>query len=310
MKKMIIRSGCVIALSCILAVSCNNSTAEKSSEGEYDFTFAFLTDIHITDAKNADKGFMMAVDHVNSMNPDFVITGGDLVMDALGKTEAVATKYYDLYKQLSGKIDCPVYNTLGNHEEFGFYKSSGVSRDHELFGDKMYEKRIGPRFYAFNEKGWRFYNLDSVDETPEGNYFGTIDSVQMEWIKTDLESVDPETPIVITSHIPLLTSFSQIRKGAMAPNTRGLVLENSLELLKLFGDHNLKLVLQGHLHIVEEAYINGIRFITGGAVSANWWEGPKQGMEEGYVLLKIKGEEIDWEYIDYGWEIEKDPVNM
>ena len=84
-------------------------------------------------------------------------------------------------------------------------------------------------------------------------------------------------------------------------------MKNSLELLKLFGDHNLKLVLQGHLHIVEEAYINGIRFITGGAVSASWWEGPRQGMEEGYVLLKIKGEEIDWDYIDYGWEIEEDP---
>ena len=70
------------------------------------------------------------------------------------------------------------------------------------------------------------------------------------------------------------------------------------ELLDLFKDHNLKLVLQGHLHIVEEAYIGGIRFITGGAVSAMWWNGPRGDMEEGYVLLKIKGEEIDWEKLE------------
>ncbi len=75
-------------------------------------------------------------------------------------------------------------------------------------------------------------------------------------------------------------------------------------MLDAFEGHNLKLVLQGHLHILEEAYINGITFITGGAVCAKWWEGTRDGMEEGYVLLKVKGEEIDWEYIDYGWEVE------
>jgi predicted phosphodiesterase len=84
------------------------------------------------------------------------------------------------------------------------------------------------------------------------------------------------------------------------------VIENSRDVLDLFSGHNLKLVLQGHLHIVEEAYIDGIRFITGGAVCAKWWEGPRQGMEEGYVLVHVTGEEIDWEYVDYGWDAVKE----
>jgi 3',5'-cyclic-AMP phosphodiesterase len=302
MKKMIFRSVCMIAICSVIALSCTNRAGEQSNKAEYDFTFAFLTDIHVELAKNADKGFAAAINHVNGMKPDFVVTGGDLVADALGQTEETATKFYDLYIELSDKIKCPVYNTLGNHEEFGFYPRSGISRDHELYGDKMYESKIGPRYHAFNEKDWRFYILDSVEETPDRQYVGGIDSVQMAWIKSDLESVDPDMPIVIISHIPLLTSFSQIRGGSMAQNSRGLVVENSKAVLDAFEGHNLKLVLQGHLHILEEAYINDITFITGGAVCAKWWEGAKEGMEEGYVLLKVKGEEIDWEYIDYGWE--------
>lgn len=300
MRKNLFRAGYIIVFCTILAVSCTSKTTEKSSN----FTFAFLTDIHVEYGKNADKGFMAAIKHVNSMDPDFVVMGGDLIADALGQTEETATSRYELYTQLRKDFKSTVYDALGNHEEFGIYTKSGIDRDHELYGHKMYEKFIRDRYYAFTEKGWKFYTLDPVEETPDRQYVGGVDSVQLDWIRKDLETVDPKTPIVITTHIPLLTSFAQIRGGGLAQNSRGLVVGNSKEVLEAFEGHNLKLVLQGHLHIVEEAYINDITFITGGAVCAKWWDGPKEGMEEGYVLLKVKGEKIDWEYIDYGWEVE------
>lgn len=303
MKKTLFRSGCFLAFCTLMAVSCTGRKNDQNSAEIPDFTFAFLTDIHVEFAKNADEGFKAAIKHVNGQKPDFVVMGGDLIADALGQTEETATKFYELYNSLKKEFKCPVYDALGNHEEFGIYPRSGVSRDHELYGHQMYEKFVRDRYYAFNEQGWRFYILDPVEETLDRQYVGGVDSVQLDWIRKDLESVDPETPIVITTHIPLLTSFSQIRGGAMAQNSRGLVVENSKEVLKAFEGHNLKLVLQGHLHILEEAYINDITFITGGAVSAMWWDGPKEGMEEGYVLLKVKGEEIDWEYVDYQWEV-------
>jgi len=66
----------------------------------------------------------------------------------------------------------------------------------------------------------------------------------------------------------------------------------------------LKLVLQGHLHYLEDINVaNKIHFITGGAVSASWWNGPRGPVEEGFLLLRIKGEDIEWEYVDYGWEV-------
>jgi len=284
-------------------VSCTGGTNKKSSGQDEGFSFAFLTDIHVEYDKSADKGFQMAIESVNEMAPDFVITGGDLIADALGQTEERSEMLFDLYLEKQEGFTMPVYNTLGNHDEFGIYERSGVSKENPMYGDKMFEAKIGKRYFSFDHKGWRFYILDSVEETEERKYFGHVDSIQVDWLKEELSQTDTTMPLVIVTHIPFITAYAQITKGAMVANNRGLVVENSKEVLDVFSGHNLKMVLQGHLHIVEDIYINNIHFITGGAVCARWWNGPKDGMEEGYMLIQIRPDEgIDWKYIDYGWE--------
>ena len=69
----------------------------------------------------------------DELNPDFVITGGDLIIDA-----------------------------LGNYEIFGLYRYSGVDPGHPEYGKKMYQKRIGKQYYSFDHRGWHFMILDSV----------------------------------------------------------------------------------------------------------------------------------------------------
>jgi predicted phosphodiesterase len=109
----------------------------------------------------------------------------------------------------------------------------------------------------------------------------------------------------MASHIPFVSVIRQIRAGSTEPNPEGWVIVNSKEVLDLFQGHNLKLVLQGHLHSLEEINVGGITFLTGGAVSSNWWEGPYHGLEEGFVLIKIRKDEFEWEYIDFGWEVQE-----
>ena len=48
------------------------------------FRFAFMTDIHLQQELRAEEGFAKAIAKVNDLNAEFVITGGDLIMDALG----------------------------------------------------------------------------------------------------------------------------------------------------------------------------------------------------------------------------------
>ena len=82
----------------------------------------------------------------------------------------------------------------------------------------------------------------------------------------------------------------------MAPNDEGLML---------LYPYNLKLVLQGHLHIIEYIFVqNKIHFLVGGAVSARWWNGPNMGMEEGFMHIRIRGGDVAWNYIDFGWEVQ------
>ena len=281
-----------------LSQSCKKAPADNS-----DFSFAFLTDIHVQPETNATEGFKKAIAKVNELNPDFVITGGDLIMDALAQTFGRADSLYNLYSETIQDFHMPVHNTMGNHEVFGYYAESGVDATHPMYGDKMFKDRLGKRYYVFEFSGWRFYILDSIDEWEEGGYYGYVDAEQIAWLRKDLAGVDPETPIAISVHIPILTVQTQLHEGSTMPNSKGSVITNSMELLDLFKGYNLKLVLQGHLHACEDIYVNGTHFITGGAVSANWWKGQRLGMEEGFLMVHVSGDEFKSEYIDYGWTV-------
>ena len=291
------------ALIIIVLSGCQHNNLKEDSKVNNEFSFVFMTDIHVQPEKRATEGFQQAIDSVNRLSPDFVITGGDLVMDVLGQNYERADQLYSIYSQCLEKFKMPVYNTMGNHEIFGIYKESGIEKSHPEYGEKMFEKRIGKRYYSFDHKGWHFIVLDGIEDTGESAYIGKVDSIQMEWIKEDLKMVNSETPIVISIHIPLITTYMQVIYGAMAPNEENEIVINSKEVLNLFDGHNLKLVLQGHMHFLEDVYTQGTHFITGGAVCAKWWQGKEYGLEEGFIVVHVKDSDFTWEYFDYGWEV-------
>ena len=63
---------------------------------ENDFKFVFLTDVHIQTDRNAIEGFKKAIDEINKINPDFVITGGDLIYDALAVSYEGADSVFNI----------------------------------------------------------------------------------------------------------------------------------------------------------------------------------------------------------------------
>lgn len=287
----------------LIISGCKTKSGKGTSSEEDAFSFAFLTDIHLQPEKNAVEGFRRAIDTINKLDPDFVITGGDLVMDVLDQTYGRADSLFFLYRKISGELNMPVYNAVGNHEVYGWHRDEEGIESHAEFGKKMYENRIGEPYYSFDFKNWHFIILDAIYRSEDGHYIGKIDQEQMEWLKTDLEKTDRQTPIAITVHIPFITSRTQLSQGALAANSEGGVITNSREVLQLFADHNLKLVLQGHLHYNEDLLVgNKVHFITAGAVSGRWWSNrPGDHPEEGFQMIHIKGETLNSEYIDFGW---------
>lgn len=285
----------------IFFVVCSYSKGQTASN-DSTFTMVFMTDIHLQPELNAVEGFRKAIDTINKLNPELVITGGDNIMDALNQTQSRADSLYSLYLQEVSKLKMPVYHAIGNHEPFGWGK---IDTTNALYGKRIYQQKLGKCFYSIEHKNCKFFVLDPIEYNSANKTHGLIKQEQLTWIKNELAKTKRNTPIAIVLHIPLLSSISQINNGATTPNPVGLVVENSKQVLDLFQDHNLKLVLQGHLHILEDNYIKGIHFITGGAVCSGWWKGKREGLEEGFLYLTFEGEKFNWKYVDYGWEPEK-----
>lgn len=276
--------------------------AGAASAAKPRFSFVHVTDMHIQPEMRATDGCRQCFAAINNVNPDFVVTGGDLISDALATPRKRALSLFSLYKDTVKRIDAPVHNILGNHDVFGLFPASGVSPSEPDYGKKMYEDQIGRRYYSFDHKGWHFVMLDSIGFTPERGYIGAIDEEQLEWLRQDLEKTGKQTPVVAVTHIPLSTGFGawMVNAAGIVPPT--LVVVRPKPVLDLLHQYNIKAVLQGHTHICENLVYRGCQYITSGSVCGEWWKGPRLGVHrEGFGVLKVDGDSIQWSYHPYGF---------
>lgn len=290
------------------AVSLGLSPAPLSGVDDT-FTFVHLADPHIQPELRASEGCRQCFQHVNALKPDFAISGGDLVFDVMETGRRRADMLFDLYRQTAAALDMPLYDVIGNHDVLGIDPASPVPYSDPLFGKKLYEDRIGPRHYFFDHKGWRFVVLDSIGTgpNPKDGYYGLIDEAQVEWLGSVLEGAGAGTPIVVATHIPVLTAFMAYARGTTVAPPRSVVVTNGKEIMELLRRFHVKAVLQGHTHVREIIEYQGCKYITSGAVSGNWWKGARMGHPEGFGLLTVRGGEVEWEYRLYGFKAESEP---
>lgn len=122
-REFLVRSGLAAATIPLIPLSCREPPKEELRINNSDsFEFAFLTDIHIKPEMNAPLGFQMAIDKVNALKPDFVLTGGDLVYDAMRGDQTKCESLFQLYKDMTEGFHIPVYNCIGNHDCSAYMK--------------------------------------------------------------------------------------------------------------------------------------------------------------------------------------------
>lgn len=87
-----------------------------------EFQFAYLTDIHVQPEKGAGEGLSKCLRAVNALSPrpDFVLTGGDLVMDSLKPARERIKVEWDLFDECWKQLEFPSYHTIGNHDVGGW----------------------------------------------------------------------------------------------------------------------------------------------------------------------------------------------
>jgi endonuclease/exonuclease/phosphatase family metal-dependent hydrolase/UDP-2,3-diacylglucosamine pyrophosphatase LpxH len=263
---------------------------------EKPLTFAFLTDVHLNRANSRHRydGLRQALKRAKETDAEFLIFGGDLVDINMGSqlSREEADSMYTAFRQAAEETGLPYYSTIGNHDRY-FDAEKGCPD-----GDEVFNSHLGGRsYYTFEQRGVRFFVLNSVQRTDAGDL--CIGAEQMEWLRRELLHVPLATPIVLAQHVPVYSLYYPAVETKFTPTD---VVCNFREELEIFREHNLKLVLQGHQHIHEEIWMQDVQYITAGAVCANWWNGPFHGTEEGFLLVSADSVgEFDWEYVDFGW---------
>jgi 3',5'-cyclic AMP phosphodiesterase CpdA len=276
-------------------------TIEGSERGV--LRLVFYSDVHARTEWETPTALMMAAGAINAQKADLVLGGGDLITDGFDSTSEEVAPRWDAYMAMHSAIEGEHHAAIGNHDLVGALPKDGSPSAEDPRLD--YKRRLGlTRTYrSFDALGYHFMLLDSVRVSGDKyKYHGWVSLEQREWIKEELLRIPPETPIVVVLHIPLLTAFYNVSKGATFQAKPNRVVVNNIEVLELLVEHNLVLVLQGHLHVSELLRWRNTTFITGGAVCGKWWRGPFFGTEEGFNVITLRRDQVEWEYLGYGWQ--------
>lgn len=267
--------------------------------------FVHFSDIHIQPELGAEAGVALAVKKLLALRPrpEFVITGGDHVMDLLNVSHERADVQFKLLEEALKPLEMPVYSVIGNHDLFGWGNKSIDSSD-ASYGKKMIEERVlkAPAYRSFDHAGYHFVLLDSVQPSEKTNWHGAIDDEQLTWLANDLDKA-AMTPTVVVSHVPVMTLANQYIDSTTAAATDTLLLANGKEVKEILQKHHVLGVMQGHTHVVENCEYLGTQYITGGAVCGDWWKGWRLGVHpEGFMVVDLGPNGLKSTYTPYGWK--------
>lgn len=269
----------------------------------------FFTDVHARTEWGTTGALARAVAAINAQKPDLVIGGGDYITDGFESSAEAVEPRWAAFLDMREKIAAPFQPALGNHDLVAVAPGDGsppAADPRGAFREKLGVERT---CRSFDFKGWHVILLDAIEVTGDAlRYRGFVGPEEMDWLKGDLAALAPDTPIVLVSHMPLMTPFFQATEGPTAAAPANRVVVNSRDVLKLFEGRTLALVLQGHTHVHDAIEWRGTRFVTGGAVCGQWWRGPWHGTEEGFTVVALDPcDRPRWWYVDYGWDAVRPP---
>jgi 3',5'-cyclic-AMP phosphodiesterase len=318
-RRDFLKNAASIGAGAVLLSSCSHLTHDEGfndqPENSEAFNFVHITDQHVQLKRQGDKGYLECIKSVNRLNPKpaFALMGGDLAFDGNYNPKEKFVNEIKLYKSISDKLECPYFHCIGNHDTLGLNKRRKIPVTDPDIGKKCIMDILEwpSSYYSFDYRGWHFIVLDSIKEIEHPDhgpiYTTEIDEKQMEWLAADLGSANGR-PTVAVTHIAAFCNIGQINGDKNRKSMDGsMVLNNNRDLRRIFERHNVKALLQGHSHDIENFYYNGIWYITSAAASGAWWSGNWTGSKTGYTVLTCGKEELEWKHKTYDWDARFEP---
>jgi 3',5'-cyclic-AMP phosphodiesterase len=221
-----------------------------------ELTIGIITDLHFGPEahfggklrKLTHQAPDLARDFVRQMNdlvkPDLVVNLGDDIEDE--SPDADLVRYGECQAILRG-ASAPLVNVAGNHDMIH------LNRD-DL--NRLWQ-RSGPLYYAFDQGGWHFVVLHTIERT---DVEIRIPEPQLAWLRSDLAAGNTPT-LVLMHHSASEQSLSDSRWW---PGRAHLALvKERAEVRRIFEESKrVRAVFNGHLHWNHFDLIGGIPYIT------------------------------------------------
>lgn len=297
-RRNFLQQGGTLALGAAVGVSGLPARASTHPARRRVLRAAHLTDVHVAAENGAPEGMAEALRHVQARpdRPELILFGGDCIGDALGTPKARALEQWDIWDRvLAAELKTPARMCLGNHDILGWNRREDAAlRADPHYGKALALDRLGlaARHYSFDQAGWHFVVLDSMEFWHGGNqgYLARLDDEQVAWLEADLAAAAGR-PVCVLSHIPILSAAAFLDGDLAGTGTwvvPGAWMHIDAKRIKdLFLRHpNVKVCLSGHLHMVDDVSYLGVRYLCNGAVSGNWWKpGKWQDFDRAYALI-------------------------
>lgn len=131
---------------------------------------------------------------------------------------------------------------------------------------------------------------------------GTLGHKQMEWFRRLVSALQAQREMLDVRHVVVITHTNIFKKDG---SQRGslMPMEETAELMHLFQEAGISIVLQGHDHYREESVYGGVTYLTLDCLKEEPDKGEDAGMfddrKSSFCLLRM-GEEIKYEFLRAG----------
>jgi 3',5'-cyclic-AMP phosphodiesterase len=264
-----------------------------------------ITDVHLKNQFNAPARFAKCLHHLQAQSPkvDLILNGGDIVFDMNKENiDTINDQWKLLQETMKNECAIPVRYCLGNHDIWWNESNKG----NVFYGKKYAMDKLGlvKPYYSLVQNGWKIIVLDSTHLDIDNTwYIGKLGNEQFNWLKNELENTGKTMPVMVMSHIPILTALLMIEDDIINKWTMlgGDMHTDTAKIINLFYQYpNVKLCLSGHLHMRDKVVYNNVTYLCNGAVSGAWWEGNRRETAPGYGLIDLFDDgSFEEQYVEY-----------